>query len=155
VKRKLLGVVGGVAIMAGSLTGCGGNGQSRTAESPAAPAPGTAKLVVDGKDQKVQGPVACPASEGTIDIKIGAPENGVGATVTQGDKPVVNYVGVGIFDGVSMGYLRGVDPNGKADATKQGNTYKLSGIATGRNTTDLSNIGPVVSKPFELTASCP
>ncbi|OBA82147.1 hypothetical protein A9W99_12160 [Mycobacterium sp. 1164966.3] len=154
-KQKFLGVVGGVAIMAGSLAACGGGGHSSTTQSTGAPAPGTAKLVVDGKDQKAQGPVECPAREGIIDIKIRGSDSGIGAAVTQGDNPVVNYVGVGTFDGVSMGYLRSVDPTGKADATKNGNTYKISGVATGRNMTDLANPGPMVSKPFEMTVTCP
>ena len=140
--------------MAGSLTACGG-GQSRTAESTTAPAPGTAKLLVDGKDQNAQGPVECPTRENIIDIKIGDPNSGIAATVTKGDNPVVNYVGVGTFEGISMGYLRGVDPKAKADVTKNGNTYKISGVATGRNLTDLTNPGRVVSKPFEMTATCP
>jgi lipoprotein LpqH len=139
--------------IAESLTGCGG--QSRTAVSTTAPAPGAAKLVVEGKDQKAPGPVECSAREDVIDIKIGDPSNGIGATVTKGDSPVVNYVGVGMFEGISMGYLRGTDPKGKADATKHGNTYKITGVATGRNLTDLTNPGRVVSKSFDMTATCP
>jgi lipoprotein LpqH len=125
--------------IAESLTGCGG--QSRTAVSTTAPAPGAA--------------VECSAREDVIDIKIGDPSNGIGATVTKGDSPVVNYVGVGMFEGISMGYLRGTDPKGKADATKHGNTYKITGVATGRNLTDLTNPGRVVSKSFDMTATCP
>ena len=97
----------------------------------------------------------CPGRENIIDIKIGDPNAGIGATVTQGDNPVVNVVTVGTFDGVSLGYLRGVDPSSKADVTKHGNTYKISGVASGRDLTDVSHPGPVVSKQFDMTATCP
>jgi lipoprotein LpqH len=43
-------------------------------------------------------------------------------------------------------------PGGEASATKDGNTYKISGKATG---VDLSNPLQPLTKPFEIAVTCP
>jgi hypothetical protein len=65
-------------------------------------------------------------------------------------------VTVGEVDGVSLGFIGdGVSPNGSADVTKDGKTYRISGKVTGRDLTNIENPGPEVVKGFDLTVVCP
>lgn len=145
---------GGAAIVVAGLVGCGGDQKSGASDDTLAPE--TTRLVVDGQDQNVQGPVECTEKETIVDITVGGAESGITAAVTKGDSPKVNLVTVGEIDGVSLGFIgEGVSPNGSAEVTKDGNTYRISGEATGRDSTNIEDPGPEVIKPFELTLTCP
>jgi ipoprotein LpqH len=52
---------------------------------------------------------------------------------------------------VTLGYTSGTG-QGKAEATKDGNAYKITGTATG---VDISNPLQPVNKPFEIDVTCP
>lgn len=80
----------------------------------------------------------------------GGVPTGIGAVLTDANPPVVKSVALGNVNGVSLG-VGGT--TGKANATKDGSTYKISGTASGM---DMSNpmAGPV-NKSFELDVSCP
>jgi ipoprotein LpqH len=114
------------------------------------------KVLVDGKDQNVKGQVACTTAAGTVNIAIGGGSGssgvptGIGAVLTDASPPVVKSVALGNVNGVSLG-VGGT--TGKANATKDGSTYKISGTASGM---DMSNpmAGPV-NKSFELDVACP
>ena len=58
---------------------------------------------------------------------------------------------LGNIDGVSLGFTPGV-PGGSAEATKDGNTYKITGTATG---VDMANPLQPATKPFEIVVTCP
>ena len=60
-------------------------------------------------------------------------------------------VGLGNVNGVTLGYQSGTG-QGEAKATKDGNTYKISGTATG---IDMANPMQPVNKPFEIDVTCP
>ena len=123
-----------------------------TPSSPAtAPAPaGAAKVTVDGQPQNVSGPVVCSTTDGKFSIAIGEVITGV-IVGLEPDASVVHNVGLGTVNGVVLSFTEGV-PGNNAGATKDGNTYKITGTATGA---DSANPAQEVSKPFEIEATCP
>jgi ipoprotein LpqH len=157
VKRGFLVTVGGAAIVIAGLSGCGSD--EKKSESPATTAEaGTAeagsggtKVTIDGHDQNVQGTVVCSAMGGNMNIAIGDATTGIAAVVSEGDSPTVTTVGLGNVNGVTLGYQSGTG-QGEAKAEKDGNTYKISGTATG---IDMANPLQPVNKPFEIEVACP
>jgi lipoprotein LpqH len=157
-KREVLIMAGTAATLATVLVGCS-NHDKATHVGNAAVAPAGAsntKVLVDGKDQNVKGQVACTTAAGTVNIAIGGGSGssgvptGIGAVLTDASPPVVKSVALGNVNGVALA-VGGT--SGKADATKDGSTYKISGTASGM---DMSNpmAGPV-NKSFELDVACP
>ena len=67
---------------------------------------------------------------GNIQIAIGDATQGLGAQLSDADPPQVKQVGLGNVGGTALGYAAGA-PGGEASATKDGNTYKIKGTATG------------------------
>jgi ipoprotein LpqH len=61
----------------------------------------------------------------------------------------VHSAGLGNVDGVIMSFTEGV-PGNDAKATKTGNSYKITGNASGAD-----NAGNPVTKPFEVDVTCP
>ncbi len=119
------------------------------------PAASNTKVVVDGKDQNVKGQVACTSAAGSVNIAIsgagsaGTP-TGIGAVLTDANPPVVKSVALGNVNGVTLA-VGGT--TGKADVTKDGSSYKISGTASG---VDMANpMAGQVNKPFELDVTCP
>jgi lipoprotein LpqH len=154
VKRGLVVAIGGAAIVVAGLSGCSSdNKKSETSgeTSSAASAQGKTTVTIDGKDQQVQGTVVCSSMGGNTNIAIGDATTGIGAVVSSGDSPNVQSVGLGNVNGVTLGYQSGVG-QGEAKAEKDGNTYKISGTATG---VDMANPLQPVNKPFEIEVTCP
>lgn len=151
-KREILIVVGGAAIVVAGLSGCGSDKSETSGEtSQAAAAEGKSTVTIDGADQEVSGTVVCSDMGGNTNIAIGDATTGIGAVVTTGDEPSLVSVGLGNVNGVTLGYQNGVGSNdGKVE--KDGSTYKISGTATG---VDMANPMQPVNKPFELEISCP
>ncbi|HEX2285718.1 MAG TPA: lipoprotein LpqH [Mycobacterium sp.] len=152
-KRGLLVAVGGAAMVIAGLSGCGSDEKSAaTGEtSTAAAAEGKSTVTIDGQDQQVQGTVVCTAAGGNTNIAIGDATTGIGAVLSTGDSPAVQSVALGNVNGVSLGYQSGTG-QGEAKAEKDGNTYKISGTATG---VDMANPMQPVNKPFEIEVTCP
>ena len=172
-KQAFVVAVGGAAIVFGSLVGCSSDKSAsdvtssakETAKSAASeassavtsatdamkgnPEPGKAKVSIDGKDQNVEGTVVCSAMGGNVQIAIGNATTGIGAQVSEGDSPTVHQVGLGNVNGVALGFTEGA-PGGEATATKDGNTYTVTGSASG-----VDSAGKQVSKPFQIVATCP
>jgi len=156
-KREVLIMAGTAATLATVMVGCSHH-DTATNVGNAAVAPAGAsntKVLVDGKDQNVKGQVACNTAAGDVNIAIGGSGStgvptGIGAVLTDANPPVVKSVALGNVNGVSLG-VGGT--TGKANATKDGSTYKISGTASGM---DMSNpmAGPV-NKSFELDVACP
>lgn len=115
------------------------------------PAAGEATVSIDGQDQNVEGTVVCTAMGDNIQIAIGNATQGIGAQVSGGDSPTVRQVGLGNVNGVALGFTEGA-PGGEASATKDGNTYKITGTATG---VDMANPMEPMTKPFEIAVTCP
>ncbi|MGB3354885.1 MAG: lipoprotein LpqH [Mycobacterium sp.] len=152
--RGIVVAVGGAAIVIAGLSGCSSSdeGSSTSGEtSSAAAAEGTSTVTIDGQDQEVAGTVVCSDMGGNTNIAIGDATTGIGVVVSTGDDPVVQSVGLGNVNGVTLGYQSGAG-QGEATAEKDGSTYKISGTATG---VDMANPMQPVNKPFEIEVSCP
>lgn len=108
------------------------------------------KVSIDGKDQNVEGTVSCTEAGGHVNIAIGGSATGIGAVLTDANPPGVTSVALGNVDGTTLAYAQG-DGQGEASATKDGNSYKISGTATG---VDMKNPMSVVKKPFEIDVTC-
>ena len=158
-KHGLTVAVAGAAILVAGISGCSSNkstsGSSGTSSgtSASARAGGAAgtKVSIDGKDQNVQGTTVCTTAGGSVNIAIGGAATGIAAVLTDANPPQVKSVGLGNVNGVTLGYTSGTG-QGNAAASKDGNTYKITGTATG---VDMSNPMQPVNKPFEIDATCP
>ena len=154
-KRSVAVAAAGLAIVVVGLSGCSSDKKSSTSASvngtSAAVSSGssTAKVTIDGKDQSVQGTTACTSAAGTVNIAIGGAQTGIGVVLTDASPPVVKSVALGNVNGVTLA-VGGT--SGKADATKDGSKYKISGTATG---VDMANPMQPVNKPFEIEVTCP
>lgn len=109
------------------------------------------KVLIDGKDQNVSGTISCVTTGGTVNIAIGEQATGIAAVLSDANPPEVTSVALGNVNGVTLGYTAG-SGQGKAEATRDGDSYKITGEATGIDTT---NPMQVVKKPFEIDVTCP
>ena len=147
--------IGGAAIVVAGLAGCSSN-KSSEATQTAASGTGKAKVTVDGKDQNIQGTIACVTQGDTVNIAIGdtaaGSTTGISAQVTTGDSPTVKNVALGTVDGIALAYTPGTG-QGNAEAKKDGKTYTISGNAVGA---DMSNpMAGMQTKPFQIEVTCP
>jgi lipoprotein LpqH len=159
----MIGVVA-AAIVIAALAGCSTNKSSTSSSSGASaassatasgtPSPQQNRVLVDGQDQGAVEHVRCyPLNDGT-GIKIGLGNHGVEVLLSSTDPPGVQMVHFsnilvgGVEAGMGLAYEPGKN-EGNAEATKQGNTYKITGTATSSNAT---NPG---SKSFEIDVACP
>jgi ipoprotein LpqH len=160
VKRSVTVAAAATAIVVVGLSGCSSDkkssdsssGSSNSSGATASSGSSTAKVTIDGKDQNVQGTVACTTAAGNVNIAIGGASTGIGAVLTDASPPSVKSVGLGNVNGVTLGYTPGVPGAGKAEATKDGSKYKISGTATG---VDMANPMQPVNKSFEIDVTCP
>ena len=159
--------VGGAAVVVAGLVGCSSDKKTEVAgEKPSAPSSvssmtsgtmtaaagaGTAKVMIDGQPRDVNGQIACTTAAGNLDIAIGDAATGI-AVVMSPDASKVTSVGLGNVGGVVLGYQDGAAGDASASATKDGNTYKVTGKATG---VDMANPMQPVTKPFEIAVTCP
>lgn len=159
-KRSVTVAAAATAIVVVGLSGCSSNksssgsssGSSGSSGATASSGSSTAKVTIDGKDQNIQGTVACTTAAGNVNIAIGAASTGIGAVLTDASPPSVKSVGLGNVNGVTLGYTPGTPGAGNASATKDGSKYKITGTATG---VDMANPMQPVSKPFEIDVTCP
>lgn len=157
-KRGLTVAVAGAAILAAGITGCSSNKSSTSGSGTSSAASSSAgaagadytKVVIDGKDQNVTGSVVCTTAGGNVNIAIGGAATGIAAVLTDANPPQVKSVGLGNVNGVTLGFTQGAG-QGNASATKNGNTYKISGTATG---VDMATPMQPVNKPFEIDVAC-
>ncbi len=122
---------------------------SPTESSTGNPPPGQAEVTVDGARQNITGNVVCTDAVGNFNIAIGQKVSGVAVVLTP-DGATVHSVILGNVNGVILGYQQGMS-GGEAKATKDGNTYIITGSATGVT----AALPPVmVTKPFEVRVTC-
>lgn len=154
----------GAAMLATGLTGCSSD-KSQTAvteevavdgATPSAPVSasagaGTAVVSIGGEGQNIDGQVVCTSSEGTLTIAVGDAGRGI-AVVMADDASEVTSVSLGNIDGVIVGVDQNAPSGANATATKDGDSYTISGTASG---IDTSNPTQPVTKPFRIQVSCP
>jgi ipoprotein LpqH len=152
-KRAIAAGVLGATVVVASVAGCSSSTtkSASSSSSSGSAAPIVTKVVVDGQDQDVAGTATCTVAGDNTNIGIGDPTNGVGAVVSNTDPPAVHAVGLGSPNGSTLGYSDAAQGQGSAEATKVGNSYKITGTAV---TLDATNSQPV-TKPFELDVACP
>jgi ipoprotein LpqH len=146
VRREAVVAVAAAATIVAGLSGCS-SGKSGTGAGGAA----NAKVTIDGQDQNIHGTVACNVVGGKINIAIGDKNTGIGAVLSDDKPPQVESVGLGNVNGAALGYNAGTG-QGNAQATRDGNKYKISGSASGVNLSDPMH---PVTKQFEIDVSCP
>lgn len=117
---------------------------------PAAPpAPGHARVLIDGLDQHLDGDVTCVRTgEETYLTVQGRATVSVG--LHAGDPPQVTLIGVDGLDGLSLSYSQGGD--GDVHVARDGNTYTVAGSINGVDTADP---GELITKAIEITVTCP
>jgi lipoprotein LpqH len=147
-KRVLTIAIAGAAIVAAGISGCSDN-KTTTSGSTGGGGGAGPTVTIDGKNQNVTGSVACSTVGGTVNIAIGGSATGIGAVLTDGNPPTVKSVGLGNVNGVTLAYAPG--GAGNASATKNGNSYKITGTATG---IDMANPMQPVNKSFEIDVTC-
>jgi Mycobacterium 19 kDa lipoprotein antigen len=112
-------------------------------------APGTVRITVDGQDQKVQGTLYCAQNRnGKFSIGI---DRTFGVVMTPGTPPVVDSVvfPYGSFAGMGMEFSANVPGTGNATVEKNGNSYKISGLAADAASAYKS------TRPFSIDVTCP
>ena len=156
-------------IVAAGLSGC----SSHPATAPAS----HAKITIDGKDQNIGGSVLCSAAGGHVGMVIGAseedtkrahsgtelkepPQHGAVVSLTDANPPEVLLVtltgpkDVNLpKDVATLGYMHWI-PEGSAQATKNGNDYKITGTAIGSDTSNPNQPPQKIEKPFEIDVTC-
>lgn len=149
--RGLTVAVAGAAILVVGLSGCSSDKKASGGSSTASSG-GTSgtKVTIDGQDQHVTGSTVCTTAAGNVNIAIGGAAAGIAAVLTDASPPEVKSVALGSVNGMALGYTSGTG-EGKAEATKNGNQYKITGTATG---IDAANPMTVAKKPFEIDVTC-
>jgi ipoprotein LpqH len=148
VKRELLIVVGAATIAAAGVAGCShGNRTSGPASITKASA------TVDGEPQNVDGPVVCSTTDGRFSISFSGKAGGFSVDLAQ-DASVVHSVELGRINNVNLSYKEGM-PGENATATKDGNYYKITGMAFGATVNWRQPHAKVVRRPFEIDVTCP
>jgi ipoprotein LpqH len=165
VKRELLIAVGVAAIVAG-MAGCSSNNNasgpsssaassssvassssSTPASSTTSAASGQPQVTISGQPQNVSGPVVCSTTNGKFSIAIGDMLTGVIVGLEQ-DGSAVHNAGLGTVNGVVMSFTEGA-PGNSATAVKTGNNYKITGTASG-----VDSSGQQVNKDFTIDVTC-
>lgn len=147
-----------LAMLAVSLTGCSRTTFSRSVNMPTVTYQGgavaptnDADVVVDGTAHKVDGQIGCAALDGgETMIAIGTAPNAVTVSLTDNsDAPKVKTV---ILQNLVDYPLLVVHPpeKGEASANKDGRRYTIGGMSWGLDTHHND-----VSKPFQITLTCP
>jgi len=156
VKRGLTVALAGAAIVVAGISGCssnksnsGGVATSVSGGSVSAGGANASKVIIDGKDQNVQGTTICTKTPGNITMAVGGNTTGISVVLTDASPPAVKAVQLGNVNGITLQYAQG--GQGNATATKDGNTYKVTGTATG---VDMANPMQPVNKPFEIDVTC-
>jgi ipoprotein LpqH len=155
VKRAITAGVAGVTMVVAALAGCSSNKSNPGASSSEAPASTGPQVIIDGQAQKLTGQVSCTAAGDNTNIGIGDATTGIGAVVSNANPPIVHAVGLGSFNGITLGFSDAAPgQGGSAGAAQSGKSYSIKGTATG---VDMSNPQQPqqVTKPFEMDVTCP
>jgi ipoprotein LpqH len=128
-----------------------GTSAPEAAPSPAAQ-PGTGRVSLNNAELSAVTGVSCQTDAGVTTITVDSTPK---TTVVLSDEasPAVKSVSIGELggEGPSVAYVEGVT-GAAAQATRDGNTYTVSGTGTGAEASDPAK---PVDLPFEIAATCP
>jgi ipoprotein LpqH len=111
--------------------------------APAGTVAARGKLTIDGKEEDAQGSCFAPADGGSVNISLlGAAATKTNVTLDDARPPNVSSV---VLATTSMAFMYQPGMDGSAQATNDGNTYRITGT--------LIRYG-FVAKPFEITVTC-
>ena len=123
-------------------------------DSGAAAAGGGWSVNVGGEEISLPGAeVYCTEAAGVMSIAIvstSSTSEGFAIQLSTGDAPEVQAVGLIDSAGNALAYSAG-SPMGSASATKDGNTYEVTGEGI---VTDINNPTSMDTKPFDVTVTC-
>jgi ipoprotein LpqH len=147
----------GILVGAAFLVGCSDDKGSSTASSgDSASAAANKEVKVDGKD--LDGldlnSVTCVKQAGKITVASGSigGQQGLGIVMSDAQPPVVESLGM-VVDGNALAVSNmGGMKSGSADVKVDGDTYTVTGEATGA---DMKNpMAGMITKPFTVTVTC-
>lgn len=112
---------------------------------------GSYEATVDGKAIVVEDEtIVCQEAAGAMNLAVGSGTAGISAMLSTDDNPTVKAVGMMDADGNTLAYAEN-SPMGSATATKEGDSYTVSGEGI---VTDTKNPTSMETKPFELKITC-
>lgn len=154
-KRGIVAGVVGVTVVFASCVGCSSDKPKEGSSGGTPSGPPAPKVVVDGQNLNVAGPVTCTTNGGNINIGIGDVSAGIGAVVSTDNPPIVHAVGLGSVNGITLGFSdAAANQATNAGAAVDGKAYGIKGTASGVDMTNPDDPKPV-SKSFEMSVTCP
>ncbi len=142
-------VFAATAVLAiGAAAGCSSNSPAGKARAGTLP-PGTATVMIDGKDVGFADGVECTQAGPLTIIRTGHNSSEVTAVVSNADKLAAEIVRINDLNGFAGSYDR--DLQGNAAATLTDATYEITGEATGLNKARSSAL---VTETFALKVAC-
>ena len=154
-KRGIVTGVVGASLVFASCVGCSSDKPKEGSSGATPSGPPAPKVVVDGQNISVSGPVTCTTNGGNINIGIGDVSAGIGAVVSTDTPPIVHAVGLGSVNGITLGFSdAAANQATNAGAAVDGKAYGIKGTASGVDMTNPDDPKPV-SKSFEMSVTCP
>jgi lipoprotein LpqH len=151
-----LGLLAGAALMVGCSSEKDASEPTAAAGETQASAGGNTDVKVDGGDLAGldKNSVTCVKQGGKITVASGAigGQQGLGIVMTDAATPTVESLGM-VVDGnaLAVSNMGGVK-SGSADVKVDGDTYTITGEATGA---DMKNpMAGMITKPFTVTVTC-
>jgi ipoprotein LpqH len=151
-----LGLLAGAALLVGCSNDKGSSAPTAAAGETQASAGGDTDVKVDGGDLAGldKNSVTCVKQGGKITVASGAigGQQGLGIVMTDADTPTVESLGM-VVDGNALAVSNmGGMKSGSAEVKVSGNTYTITGEATGA---DMKNpMAGMITKPFTVTVTC-
>lgn len=149
----------GAAIGVTGLVGCAGGGHEKpkTAASTLAAEASTmaeattvaaqGKVAIDDRNENLQGSCFTPADGSGVNISLTGATTRINVALDRARPPNVSSV-VLVTGEVALGYQSG--KQGVAHATQYGNTYNITGTATGLD----EAAGRIMNSSFQITVAC-
>ena len=157
-KRQLTVAVAGAAILAAGISGCSSNksggvsslGAGRLRARPAATT--RRKVIIDGKDQNVQGTTICTKAGGSIvALRSVGNQTGISVVLADANPLAVKAVQLGNVNGVTLQLRAKVRPGQRLG--DQGRQYVQGHRHRERRRHGKPDAG-TRNKPFEIDATC-
>ncbi len=127
-KRDVSVAFAAAVVIIGGATGCS---PTQAFLKPGTLPPGTAALTINGKDLGLETSVQCVQDQWLMTIKTGKEASGVTAMISNARQLTAEFIRIRDLDGFTGSYDRRLQ--GEAAVTMNGDTYAITGAATGFN----------------------